>query len=187
MTCVTNRGKRDLLCKDNIGGIKVLYLFNFVPRFYTQIDVIEGVELISYPDTLIYRFELIGDFSFNQTINEDGDVNQSFECNLKKIDLETTEQLNKLSRQLVGAIVKLRSGKYALLGLRNGVDVGVNTTTGAGRTEFSGYNFSLTALEDYQAPLFNSLDIGFIDVEGDFLLQENGDYLLQENDFKIKL
>jgi hypothetical protein len=83
-------------------------------------------------------------------------------------------------------VVESNLGYYALMGLRNGCDIDFNTTTGGAKSEFSGFQLTITAIEEYNAPLFNDLSIVGIFADG-FLLQENGDYILQENGFRIKL
>jgi hypothetical protein len=181
-----NKGNNDLICKDNISGIKAIYLFGFSPVFYSSVNVIEGVELISYPTQVLWKYELRGDFELSQSIDEDGLVNQSLSCELKKIDLATTNELNKITRRLVGVVVESNLGYYALMGLRNGCEIDFNTTTGGAKSEFSGFQLTITAIEEYNAPLFNDLSIVGIFADG-FLLQENGDYILQENGFRIKL
>ncbi len=180
------KGNNDLICKDNISGIKALYLFSFTPVSYTSVNVIEGVELISYPTQNLWKYELRGNFELLQSIDEDGLVNQSLSCELKKLDLETTNELNKITRRLLGVVVESNLGYYALMGLRNGCDIDFNTTTGGSKADFSGYELTINALEEYNAPLFDDLSIIGVFADG-FILQENGDYILQENDFKIKL
>jgi hypothetical protein len=186
---ILNKGYRELQCKDNLSGVKNIYLFKFVPYFYTSIQVNEGLELISYPATYAYKYELRGDYSLNQSLNDEGEWTQSIEVELKKIDIETTIELNRISRNLVGCIVEYQSGLFALMGLRGGCEMSLGTKTGSTKSEFSGYTLSIDAIEEYQAPLFESLqDVGFIPIETEaFLLQENGSYILQENDFKIRL
>lgn len=181
-----NKGNNDLACKDNLSGIKAIYLFSFTPIFYPLINVIEGVELISYPAQNLWKYELRGDFQLSQSIDEDGMVNQSLSCDLKKIDLETTNELNKITRRLTGVVIDSNLGYYALMGLRNGCEIDFNTTTGANKSDFSGFQLSINAIEEYNAPQFDDLSIIGVFADG-FLLQENGDYILQENDFKIKL
>jgi len=181
-----NKGRNDLICKDNLSGIKTLYLFSFAPVFYSSVSVIEGVELLSYPGQNLLRYELRGNFELAQSVDEDGLVNQSLSCELKKIDLETTNELNKITRRLVGVVVESNLGYFALMGLRNGCEIDFNTTTGGAKSEFSGFQLNITAIEEYNAPLFNDLSVVGVFADG-FLLQENGDYILQENDFKIKL
>lgn len=181
-----NKGRADLICKDNISGINAVYLFGFTPVFYSSVDVIEGVELISYPAQNLWKYELRGNFELSQSVDEDGLVNQSLSCELKKIDLETTNELNKITRRITGVVVESNLGYYALMGLRNGCEIDFNTTTGGSKSEFSGYQLTINAIEEYNAPQFDDLAIIGIFADG-FLLQENGDYILQENDFKIKL
>ena len=189
MAGILNKGYKELHCKNNLSGIKNIYLFKFVPYFYTDIQVIEGLQLISYPQTIAYRYELRADYALQQSLNDEERWVQSLEVQLKKIDLSTTIEIDNLSRNIVGCVAEYESGKFALIGLRNGCEISTSTTTGSSKGDFSGYTLSIEALEDYQAPMFDSLvSVGFVEVKTEaFLLQENGDYLLQENDYKIKL
>jgi len=186
---ILNKGYKELECKDNLSGVKNIYLFRFIPYFYTSIQVNEGLELRSYPLTYVYRYELRGNYTLQQSLNDEGEWTQSIEVELKKIDVETTTELNRISRNLVGCIVEYENGLFALMGLRGGCEMSLGTKTGSTKSEFSGYTVSLDAIEEYQAPLFESLeDVGFIQINTEaFLLQENGDYLLQENGFRIRL
>jgi hypothetical protein len=180
-----NKGNNDLICKDNLSGIKAVYLFAFEPVFYSSVIVNEGIELFDYPKQNLWKYELRGNFQLTQSVDEDGMVNQSLACQLKKLDLETTNELNKITRRLVGCVVESNLGYFALMGLRNGCEIDFDTTTGASKADFSGYDLTITAIEEYNAPQFNDLSIIGV-IAGGFILQENGFFILQENGFKIK-
>jgi hypothetical protein len=73
----------DRRCKDNLGGVRKLYLFPFVKYLRSQIITI-GEELTSFPTTTIFEFET-NVISFNEPMqeNEGGKFyNQNLEFSL---------------------------------------------------------------------------------------------------------
>ena len=66
--CDLSQGRKEP-CKNSIGGIKAIYLMPFVKYGLYEIDVINGSELISFPSTTVYKYELRADGNdFNQSI-----------------------------------------------------------------------------------------------------------------------
>ena len=190
--CELISGREDI-CNSNIGGLKNVYLFNYVNYRNYQIEV-ENSVLISYPLTPVYQYELRADANTFNTVLDDADdgvsYNQSANLTLKKLQFNAQE-INHLLNKRIGCIVESRLGYYQIMGLYNGVTVkSVKSNSGGGYTDISGYVISLTAKEK-NAPFFieNLSDAGFevFDPTSEYLLRENGSYLLQENGFKIKL
>lgn len=163
----------------------------FVNYGLNDINVNEGVELLSFPETTVYKYELRADGnSFNEDL-QSGDngssQNQSLNIILKKIDLETNRQLRILNKIELRVIFEDRNSKYWLLGLRNGVTMDYNVSTGGAKTDFNGYSLTFSGLEQYKAPFIdNLLDAGFIvDGEADtfnLLFENNDNIILQNND-----
>ena len=193
MICGIGKGRIEP-CYDNIGGLKNIYLFTFVNYRNYQIQT-NGSNLVSYPSTDIYKYELRADsntFSTDVSNDEDGQsYNQNASFILKDLRNDYVE-INNLLNKRIGVIVESRLGHFNIMGLRNGVTVkSVKGSSGGSRSDFRGFNISLSAKEKNE-PLFidNLQDAGFnivAPVVPFYLLQENGNYLLQENNFKILL
>jgi hypothetical protein len=155
-------------CKNGIGGIKSIYLMPFVKYRYYQIDVIEGVQLISFPSTNIYKYELRADGNtFDQSINFDSNgetYTQNLSVVLKKIDTLTNNELFKIAKRELRVIVETNLNTFFILGLRNGVTMDFNSTIGGAYNSLNGYNLTFEATEKYLAPFIDNLqDAGFID------------------------
>lgn len=183
-------------CKNSLGGVRNMYVMPFVSYGFNQIDVNEGVELITFPETTVYRYELRSNGNnFSEDLQNDDNgasYNQTLTVSLKKIDLATSRELRILNKIELRVIFEDRNGKYWLLGLRNGVTMDYTTSTGGGKSDFNGYNLTFSGAEQYKAPFIENLaNTGFI-VDGDIvetfnILLESQDDLLQENNDKILL
>tara|TARA_R110002051_G_scaffold44900_1_gene90750 strand:- start:697 stop:1278 length:582 start_codon:yes stop_codon:yes gene_type:complete len=193
MICGIGKGRTEP-CYNNIGGLKNIYLFTFVNYRNYQIQT-NGSNLVSYPSTDIYKYELRADantFSTDVSNDEDGQsYNQNASFVLKGLRNDYVE-INNLLNKRIGVIVETRLGHFNIMGLHNGVTVkSVKGSSGGGRADFRGFNISLSAKEKNEPLFINDLqDTGFnivAPIVPFYLLQENGYYLLQENNFKILL
>ena len=175
-------------CKNSIGGLRNIYVMPFVKYGVSEIDVDNGVELFSFPNTTVYKYELRADGNnFNQDISIDDNgesYSQSLTVVLKKIDLDTNVELFKLAKLELRVIAETRLGKFFILGLDNGVTLDYNINTGGAKSDFNGYDLTIEGTEKYLAPFIDNLtDVGF-EVEGEFfgLLLQNDDNLVLQND-----
>ena len=193
MICGIGKGRTEP-CYDNIGGLKNIYLFTFVNYRNYHIQT-NGSNLISYPSTDIYKYELRADsntFSTDVSNDEDGQsYNQNASFVLKGLRNDYVE-INNLLNKRIGVIIETRLGHFQIMGLYNGVTVkSVKGSSGGGRSDFRGFNISLSAKEKKEPLFIDDLqNAGFnivLPTIQHYLLQENGSYLLQENNFKILL
>ena len=67
---------------------------------------------------------------------------------LKKQDATTQAQMVLLSKGRPQIIAEGYDGLFRIFGLKNGVDVTVNTASGADMNEFNGYTLTLASKED---------------------------------------
>lgn len=67
---INNRKERTLF--DNIGGVKRIYLFEYIDYSYNQILGVKGSTLTAFPSTIIYGYECV-QASFDEQINNDDD------------------------------------------------------------------------------------------------------------------
>lgn len=174
-------------CKQFNGGVPYIYFFDFKKVNWRDMTI-NGNELISYPETDIYEFEL--NESTNVTIKEVKDdlgnyYDISFSLKLPSFDVDI------IKKDLI-AIALDRNGKYRILGLYNGLEIEKLTkSTGGAKSDFNGIDLTFKGQEKINPYFISNLaSAGFNTVTEtvfDYLLKENGDYLLQENGFKIIL
>lgn len=174
---------------NNIGGLKNIYLFDYVEYQKYLITTTSNV-LNIYPATTVFKYELRADgntFSSGFQDGEDGvSYNHSLSIVLKGVLDDRTEIIGLLNKRL-GCIVETRLGHFQIIGMYNGCRVkSIKEQTGGGYEDFSGYNIDIEGKEE-QEPFFitNLFSAGFDVFSTDNLLQEDAFYLLQENGDKI--
>ena len=171
---------RSEVCNDNIGGLKAAYLFNFT-HYKDYLMSFNGANLLSYPETTIFKYELLND---SNTLN--ADLEESEEGNSYKISLslklkgvkDNRNNIFDLLGQKIGVITESRLGHFQIIGLRNGCKVKkINETLGGARADFSGFEIDIEAKE-LQPTFFidNLQSTGFI-LEGN---NNNNNYIFQD-------
>lgn len=133
-------------CKNSIGGLGTLYLFNYVENPFTFAN---GIATAINPLlTDVFQYEIEGD---GNTLVEDlvSDRNTGTSVNtqtltivLKKIDAVSSAQLNLLASGFPMAVVKDRNGVYHAVGVQDGIDFTVNSATGGAKTDLNGYTLT---------------------------------------------
>jgi hypothetical protein len=174
-------------CKQFNGGVPYVYLFDYKKVSRGDI-VINGNELISYPTTDVYEFELneSSNLSIENKKEDLGDYwDISFSLKLPNFDKDI------LKKDLI-AITLDNNGKYRILGLYNGLEIEkITKSSGGAKSDFNGIEISFRGQEKINPYFISNLENAGFNVVGeitfDYLLQENGDFLLQENGFKIIL
>lgn len=159
MACDITAG-RAKTCKQNLGGLGELYLFNFVQDPFT---IVNGVGTAINPSlTVAYKFEIEGDGnnvaeSLVPDRNTGTTVNtQTTTIVLKKIDATTSLQLNLLAYGFPMAVVKDRNGIYHAIGIDDGIDFTVAQTTGGAKTELNGYTLTGVSTTGALSPKLDS-------------------------------
>jgi hypothetical protein len=145
MACDLTAG-RAKACKQGLGGLGKLYLFNFVENPFT---VTAGVATAINPLlTECFEYELEGDGN-NVSESQVPDRNTGTTVNtqtstfvLKKIDATTSAQMNLLAYGFPMAVVKDRNGIYHAIGIDDGIDFTVVQSTGGAKTELNGYTLT---------------------------------------------
>jgi len=145
MACDLTAG-RLRACKQNIGGLGKLYLFNFLENPFT---VVAGVATAINPLLLeAFEYEIEGDGnnvseSFVSDRNSGTSLNtQTMTIMLKKIDATTSAQLNLLTYGFPMAVVKDRNGIFHAIGTDDGIDFTVVQATGGVKGEMNGYTLT---------------------------------------------
>ncbi len=145
MACDLTAG-RTKACKQSLGGLGKLYLFNFVEDPFTVLD---GVATAINPLlTEVFEYELEGDGNnVSESLVPDRNTGTSLNTQtstivLKKIDAVTSAQMNLLAYGFPMAVVKDRNGVYHAIGIDDGIDFTVVQSTGGAKTELNGYTLT---------------------------------------------
>lgn len=147
-------------CKQNIGGLGKLYLFNFLENPFT---VVAGVATAINPLLLeAFEYEIEGDGnnvseSFVSDRNSGTSLNtQTMTIMLKKIDATTSAQLNLLTYGFPMAVVKDRNGIFHAIGIDDGIDFTVVQATGGAKGEMNGYTLTGVSTTGALSPKLDS-------------------------------
>ena len=145
MACLLTQG-RVRSCKDSLGGVSKLFLFDFVEDPFT---VLAGeATAINAAVTAVYEYELDGDGnscvenmvsdrSTGTTVNT-----QTTTAVLIKIDASTSAEMNLVAYAQPVAVIKDRNGVYHAVGIDDGIDFTIDQTTGAVKTDLTGYTLT---------------------------------------------
>jgi hypothetical protein len=161
ITIANGRKEQD---KDSVGGFKALYFINNqivksdITYDATNTDVIDTIVNV---DTL-YKFELKGENSFNQTIMADPIAGttyfeQNLSVKLKKQDAATSKNVKLLAYSMPHCILQDYNGKFYIAGLLNGLDLVGGEISGGGKmADFNGYSLTFKGEEVCYANLLDA-------------------------------
>lgn len=179
-------GGRARLCKDTIGGLKNAYLAPYKKVLRSQI-VYDGVNLTQFPQTFIYKFELVASDVFQQDGNEDEGgkfYQQSLELTFNKITAFDNLQFQKLLNKDYFIVVEDRNGNFFLMGFRNGL-IADKLEKGTNQQ----YKISFSGMEEDFAPFCETLignDLIIFDYwaktfqdDNSFVFQDDNNYIFQ--------
>jgi len=158
MSCdVTLKGRTEP-CKDSIGGLKNIYIANFVSGLYADlltagnIDANDQITDLETPLEL-FKFELRADGNTFEESSESSRDNgttfftQSGTITLKKQDAETQRMFKLLSFGRPHILIEDYNNNFKLAGAENGVELLLGSTTGGAMGDFSGFNISFEGKE----------------------------------------
>lgn len=169
MSCRALQSGRATLCKESVGGIKNVYFINQGDVNSTKITLSgAGEKLISgfTSDTNIYKYEAVGFASSYEESNEVSRENgtsfftQTLNLIIHNQDAPASRELSALSKTSPAAIVEDTNGKFLLIGLDNGLDVSVASTTGTALGDMNGYTLTATGVEPEMAYFVEPTIIG---------------------------
>lgn len=162
MACDLTAG-RAKACKQGLGGIGKLYLFNFLEDPFT---VAAGVATAINPLLLsAFEYELEGDGNnVSESLVPDRNTGTSVNTQtstfvLKKIDATTSAQMNLLAYGFPMAVVKDRNGIYHAIGIDDGIDFTVVQSTGGAKTELNGYTLTGVSTTGSLSPKLDSATV----------------------------
>ena len=164
MACLLANGRAEV-CKDTVGGLEAIYFINYgdiTAKTYdaTDTDMIETVTGVSN----LYKFELKGTNSFEQTITssrENGTtfVEQTLAIQLKKQDAATTKNVKLLAYGRPNVVVKTNAGDFFLAGLERGMDLTSGTiSNGTALGDVNGYQMTFVGQEKIPANFLDCSD-----------------------------
>ena len=155
MACLINAG-RLVECKDAIGGLKRIYLANFIEDYAFTLDTNAGTlnQVDELPATVVFEYDLRPDLS-GLTVNIGADSatgTTSFEqvlaFTLQQVKIKDAEQIQAMAQGQLMAFCLDNNDNVWACGLRHGMDVTAGVVqTGATRTELTGIQLTLTGIE----------------------------------------
>ena len=172
MACETiNHGYADD-CQSNVGGIKALYIFNYgvvgtqPTGNYGAADLTDQLNTVTLTpaNSVIYKYELKGANSFEQTITssrENGTtfVDQTLTFTTKGLTATQTKQIKLLAWGRPTIMIQTNSNKFLLAGLEYGMDVETALiSNGTAMGDLVGYTITMKGQEIIPA---NHVDIVF--------------------------
>jgi hypothetical protein len=162
MACNITTG-RAKACKEFVGGVQSLFLFNFVENAFTVAD--GEATAINPLLTEVFEFKVEGD---GQTLVENmvSDRNtgttvntQTITAMLKGIDADTSANLNLLAYGWTSAVVRDRNGVYHAVGLDDAIDFTIDQATGGAKTDMNGYTITGVSTTKALSPKLDSATI----------------------------
>ncbi len=172
MACDFITTGRALSCKDASGGLKNVYFSNSAESDWT-IDTTDEVSAVVSGPLDVYKYELKGTSTFEQTINSSRDngtsfVEQTLTLSLQRMSAADNKAIKLLTWNNPRVLVEDYNGNVFLMGVENGADVSGGTiATGAAMGDFNGYTLTLSAMERVPAHfLVGSLASDLIDEGG---------------------
>lgn len=167
-------GNYNRKCKDNLGGVKAVWLLRWQPYTRSQI-VTSGNFLVSFPETFIFKFESLTMPNANE-VQQENEGGKFFEQSLSMtFKAENAREFDTLIKNDWRVAFQDSNGLYRIFGLYNGMQCGnVDFKTGGGKSDLNGYTFTLTAQEEKQSLFIESLqDTGLIEEGFDYYLDFN--------------
>jgi hypothetical protein len=173
MSCDISNGVAEP-CKSAVGGLDAIYIINYgdytasdLTYDGTQTDMINDINGVSN----IYKFELKGANSFEQTITSSRDngttfVEQVLTVNLKQQSAAKTKLVKLLSYGRPHIIVRTRANQYFLAGLERGMDLTTGVVSnGTAAGDMNGYTLTFVGTENIPANFLNcSTEAGLVTV-----------------------
>ena len=165
MACDITAGRNDSNCLDSLGGIKAIYIANYAKGMFAD-ATFTGEEITAMGSSYdVFKYELRGTNNIDEVNTKDINAGTSiFEASgtitLKKQDATTQAQMVLLSKGRPQIIAEGYDGTFRIFGIKNGVNVTVNTASGADINEFNGYTLTLASKEDNLAYFVDSSLIG---------------------------
>ena len=155
MPCLIT-SSRAKACKDGLGGQSTLFLYNSLEDAFT---VLNGEATAMNAElTAAYAYPLEGDGNtLEQSMVSDRNTGtrvntQTLTIVLKNMDAAANAEFNLLAAGYPQAVVVDRNGNFIALGLDDGIDFTVVSTTGGAKTDMNGYTLTGVSTTSELAP-----------------------------------
>ena len=163
MACDITRG-RLIDCKDQIGGLKAIYICKTYNNNINAVATINTTEMTtagfatwsgqSGGATTVFKYDLVPNLS-SMTVNINSDAangtsffTQTLSVTLQKIDHDMTNELRLMAYSRAQIFVQDTNDNVFLLGIDNGCHVsGGTVVTGAAKADMTGYTIEWSAEE----------------------------------------
>lgn len=158
MSCDITAG-RAKPCKKHIGGVRKMYLFNYLETPFTVVDGVATAMDVALTEA--FEYDLVGDGQvLAESMASDRSAGsttntQTITAILQGIDAPTSNELKLVANGYPQAVIQSRDGNYHIAGFTDGVDFTVEETTGTTQAEFSGYTLTGTAIESALSPIMD--------------------------------
>lgn len=167
MSCDIANGRLEA-CKDSVSGLDAIYIINY-GTYNPDASTLGGdvvysatageEDLITAINNVptVYKYELKGANSFEQTIQSSRDNGTTFfeqvlTIQLKKQDVVTHKTIKLLAYGRPNIIVRTRGNEFFIAGLQRGCDVTAGTvSSGTALGDFNGYGLTFTGMENVPA------------------------------------
>ena len=166
MACNLTSGRTEP-CRDSLSGLKNAYLIDFVEDSFT---VAAGeATAINVAVTEAFKYALLADGNtLVETFTADMNTGTStyeqvLTLALKKQDQATANELALLVKSRPVVVVEGRDGSFRVVGISDGTVATGSIESGGAKTDFNGYNITLTATEVLPAPYLDSATISALE------------------------
>lgn len=163
MACDITQGRAGGKCKDSNGGTRKLYLFNYVENPFTVVNG-EVVGISTELET-VYQFDLVGNVNpFAEELVTSRDTQttvntQTITAVFGKVDATTAAEFSALSKGYPQGVIEDRNGIFHAVGITEGIDFNVASTTGSAQTDLNGFTLTGTAIESSLSPKLDEASI----------------------------
>ena len=163
MACSDITAGIGLQCKQGIGGVQSIYIFNNLEDPFT----ITGSEATAMNVLLTtsYQFEVLGDGNIlEQNITSDRNTftsinTQTITAILGVMSATKHATLELLTKGYPMAVIRDRNGLFHAVGITDGIDFANVATTGGVKGDFNGYTLTGTSMEGTLAPILDSATV----------------------------
>ena len=162
MACALTSGRTEP-CRDAIGGIKAIYLADYLEDAFT---IAAGeATAIDVGLTEVFKYDLLADGNtFVETFTSDQNngtsvYEQVLTVALKKQTLASANELALIVKSRPLVVIKFRDGRHVIQGVSDGTVATGDVQSGGAKADFNGYNLTLTSTEVLPAPSLDSATV----------------------------
>lgn len=158
---------RKLPCKDQLGGIKRVFIADQFTTLIATVAAGTGLTTLTTAQGVtlnLYQFDVKSASGLEQTITSSSDNGTTFfsatlTLVLQKLDALTSQLLNDLVKGRSQCFVEDFNGNYLSVGLTRGCDFNGSATTGVALGDLTGFTLTITAEEPLMCSFITSASI----------------------------